>query len=361
MKRFLSLSILLLVMASCAAWAQVDIKPAVATEAVEVDADDPAIWVNRRDPAQSLILGTDKGGAEIKGALYVFGLDGKIRQKIAGLDKPNNVDVEYGFRLGDRRIDIAVLTEANARRLRVYEITPAGRLIDISGDRTVVFSGEPRDQTRPMGISLYKRPGDGAVYAIVSRALGPTNGYLAQYLLKDDGSGKVEAVQIRRFGGFSGEDCIEAVAVDDELGYVYYADESTCIRKYHADPDHPAADKELAAFGVSEYERDREGIAIYTLADGTGYVICTDQTGGNSRYLIYPREGSPGKPHDHGKALKTVRGGAQGTDGIDAVSIPLGSQFPNGILVVMNSTGRNFLIYDWRTVAQTGKPRLSTR
>ncbi len=350
MKKYLGFLVCLLVVVSAsAAQKPVDIKPAVVTEAVVHDADDPAVWVNHRNPEQSLIIGTDKGDGGSGGGLYVFGLDGKIRQKILDVTRPNNVDVEYGFRLGKKSIDIAVMTDPGSRQLRIYEISPTGRLTEISGNS--------RTQDKPWGIALYKRPRDGSIYAIVSPSSGPKEGYLTQYLLKDNRSGKVDAIVVRNFGRFSGTDLIEAVAVDDALGYVYYADESTCIRKYHADPDHPAAGKELGTFGAGEYEADREGIGIYALADGTGYVVCTDQRK-NSKYLIYPRAGIPGKPHDHGKAIKIVQGGANGTDGIEVVSASLGPKFPNGILVAMNSPGRNFFIFDWRTIAGTGKPAL---
>src|SRR2546430_8869431 len=43
--------------------------------------------------SRSLILGTNKAPAP-NGALVVFGLDGKVRQTLAGIDRPNNVDVE---------------------------------------------------------------------------------------------------------------------------------------------------------------------------------------------------------------------------------------------------------------------------
>ena len=45
-----------------------------------------------------------------------------------------------------------------------------------------------------------------------------------------------------------------------------------------------------------------------------------------------------------------VKGGADETDGIEATSVPLGARFPNGLLVVMNSVGKNFMLYDWRDV-----------
>ena len=66
---------------------------------------------------------------------------------------------------------------------------------------------------------------------------------------------------------------IEAIAVDDDLGYVYYADEDTGVRKYHADPDAPDAGRELAMFGTTGYRQDREGLGIYALPGGKGYII----------------------------------------------------------------------------------------
>jgi 3-phytase len=83
----------------------------------------------------------------------------------------------------------------------------------------------------------------------------------------------VRAQKVREFGRFSGTKEIEAVAVDDELGYVYYADEGDGIHKYHADPDHPEAARELAHFGREGFQGDREGIAIYGLAGGRGYIV----------------------------------------------------------------------------------------
>ena len=71
-----------------------------------------------------------------------------------------------------------------------------------------------------MGIGLYRRPKDGAIFAIVSPKAGPKTNYLWQYRLDDDGTGRVKATFVRRFGAFSGNGEIEAVAVDDELGYV---------------------------------------------------------------------------------------------------------------------------------------------
>ena len=359
------LSFLILGVCFCAACGSsdsspTDIAPAVQTAQVADDPDDPAIWIHPTDPASSLIIGTNKVQAP-NGAIVVFGLDGAIRQTVGGLDRPNNVDIEYGLKVGDETIDIAVATERLKGQLRVFRITRDGSGInDVTAHgQTRVFDGRAGEQAAPMGISLFRRTRDGAIFAIVAPKSGPRIGYLGQYRLEDDSHGRVKTTFVRYFGGFSGVGEIEAVAIDDSLGYVYYADEGNGIHKYHADPNHPEADKELAHFGQTGFRADREGVAIYERQDGTGYIICTDQIDGNSEYHFYRREGEPGRPHDHGRLLKIVRGGADGTDGLEATSRPLGMRFPAGAMFAMNSNGRNFLIYDWQDIASSGKQKLA--
>ena len=155
-----------------------------------------------------------------------------------------------------------------------------------------------------MGIALYRRPRDGVVFAIISPKEGPRDGICGSdptggWRRRADGSlrasfgGRFSATTLRE------ENEIEAVAVDDSLGYVYYADEADGIHKWHADPHHPDAASELAHFGRSGYRGDREGIAIYALDDGSGYIVCTDQLDDNSEYHLYPREGKPDARNYH--------------------------------------------------------------
>jgi 3-phytase len=330
------------------------IRPALSTAQVPNDPDDPAIWVNAADPANSLIFATDKMPGV--GGLYVFGLDGRLKRTIAPLDRPNNVDVEYGFALGGRRTDIAVVTERLKHRLRVYGIGADGQVRDLSPAGLPVLTGAPAPANEPMGIALYKRPGDGVVFAIVAPKTGGTTNYLWQYRL-GEANGAITATLVRRFGAFSqagavageiGE--IEAVVVDDALGYVYYADERYGIRKYHADPDHADAAKELAVIGRDGYQGDREGLAIHATANGGGYLVSSDQLPGATRLMIYARGGSARGPHDQ-PLLAAVPTGADETDGLDVTSTPLPG-FPDGLLAMMNSTPRNFLFYQWTEVAE---------
>jgi len=319
------------------------ITPVVVTEAVKWDTDDPAIWVNPVDRSQSLIIGTDK---DADGALYVFDLNGKIipERTVRGLKRPNNVDVEYGLLLGGKAVDIAVATEREANRIRVYRL-PDMVAIDHGGIE--VFTGEAARE--PMGISLYKRPSDGAVFAIVSRKSGPTEGYLWQYLLQDDGTGGVRGAKVRAFGQYSGKKEIESIAVDDQLGYVYYSDEQSCIRKYAADPDRVDAGTQLATISTQGYLEDNEGISIYAVNDGTGYILVSDQAA--NKFHLYRREGEPGNPHLH-KEVKVVDVSTNNSDGSDVTNVPLDPKYRGGCFVAM-SDNKTFQFYAWADIAGT--------
>ena len=266
-----------------------------------------------------------------------------------------------GFVLNGRPVDIAIATERLQRQLRVFRIDPAdGRLVDLGG--VPVLADQPGEAGAPMGIALYRRARDGAIFAIVAPKEGPPEGYLWQYRLTARG-GKITATFVRRFGRFSArtvreENEIEAVVVDDPLGFVYYADEADGIHKWHADPDHPDAGKELAHFARSGYRGDREGIAIYALDDGSGYIVATDQLDDNSEYHFYKREGEPGRPHDHTSEIAVLAGEADATDGIEISSRPLGPGLSQGVMVAMNSSAQNFLVFRWQDVATAVKPHL---
>lgn len=317
------------------------LKPLVVTEPVRYDTDDPAIWVNAQDPAQSLIVGTDK---DADGALYVFDLQGRVQpdKVVRGLLRPNNVDIAYGVSIGGERVDVAVVTERYAHRLRIYRLPD---MAPVDGGGIEVFAGERARDV--MGIALYTRPTDGALFAIVSRsdAYAPTQGYLHQYRLADDGTGQLRGVFTRAFGEWSGTKEIEAIAVDDALGYVYYSDENYGLRKYHADPMADDADEQLAEFGMNDFAEDREGISLYTREDGTGYILVSDQQ--VNRFNIYAREGAAGDPHRH-ELLASVALATDESDGSDLVSRSLPG-FEGGLFVAM-STDKTFQYYSVRDI-----------
>lgn len=309
------------------------IKPITVTQKTPHDTDDPAIWINPNDASKSLIIGTDK---DTDGALYAFDLNGKIIAKTDVLKRPNNVDIAYGLLIGGEKTDIAVTTERESNTIRVFSL-PDLKPIDNGG--ISVFDGEL--QRDPMGISLYTRKSDNAIFAIVGRKNGPSGSYLWQYELS--GNGKFATAKVvRKFGQYSGKKEIEAIAVDNELGVVYYCDEQFGIRKYKADPA-LNDNSELALFGQTDFKSDNEGIAIYKATATTGYILVSNQQA--NTFMVYPREGANGNANEY-PLLAEIPTSTIECDGADVTSLNLGGQFQKGMFVAM-SNGMTFHFYNW--------------
>lgn len=315
------------------------LQPVTTTQPAPHDTDDPAIWIHPTDASKSLIIGTDK---DTDGGLYVYNLEGKIVNKVLGIKRPNNVDIAYGLILNGKKTDIAVTTEREMNRIRIFSL-PDMKPIDNGG--IPVFEGEiERD---PMGVALYTRPSDKAIFVIVGRKSGPTDPYLWQYKLSDNGSGSVKAEVIRKFGKYSAKKEIEAIAVDNELGFIYYSDEQSGIRKYVADPD-AKNNNELAFFGQKDFKADNEGIAIYKKTATTGYLLVSNQQ--DNTFNVYPREGANGNPNEY-PLLAVIPTSTVECDGADVTNINLGSTYKNGMFVAM-SNGMTFHFYDWNQIQQ---------
>ena len=324
---FLILSVLLFI--SCKKQLP-EIRPTLVTEKVPHDSDDPAIWINKENPEQSIVFGTDKD--EVNGGVYAFDLNGKIikEKSITGISYPNNVDIEYGFKLNDSTdIDILMFTEREKHQIRLFSVPD---MVPLDNGGFKVFEDETdTEMKRPMGISIYRNPQTGAISTIVSRKNGPTEGYLYQYELTSDSTG-VKATLLRKFGKFSGKKEIEAIAVDDESGYIYYSDEGVGIRKYYANPS--KGNDEISLFGGEYFKDDIEGIAIATYANNTGFIIVSNQQ--DHTFNIFKRGDNA--------FVKTVNLGTLETDGCDVTTIPLGNKFPKGLFVSMND-GQDFFYH----------------
>jgi 3-phytase len=302
-------------------------------------ADDPAVWVHPDAPAKSLVLGTDK-----QGGLHVYDLDGHDLQSVGNGDRPNNVDVLYGFPLNGRPTDLAVAsTRSPARRgVTVWAIDPITRsLTDATAGPvlTVLPGGDP------YGLCTYRSAKTGRFYFFVS----DTAGRVEQYRLTDAGRGKVGAEKVRSLAFRS---VVEGCVADDELGAAYFAEERAGVWKFGAEPE--AGDKGALIARVGEHglTADVEGLALYAAAGGKGYLIASSQ--GSNDFKVYARDGD-------NRFLFTIdpKGGkiddVSQTDGLAVTSRPCGPKYPKGLLVIQDDHtpgGRqNFKLYAWEDVA----------
>jgi 3-phytase len=302
----------------------------IETSPVPGNADECAIWVNPNDSSLSTVIGNDK---KEDGALYVWDMKGKLLFQTEKLNKPVGVDLRYGMNLSEKHVDIVVCGLRSTNELKVFKIDPDLRkLIDITSLNRI-FTGFP-DST--YGISLYKRPKDGKIFAFVSCKKTEN---IHQIELFDDTQGGVGGKLVRSFGKEDQKSFVEGMCADDVRGFFYCSDETHAILKYRADPDENNNNL-VGKFALKDgIKGDREGLALYKKEDGTGYLVVSSQ--GNSTFKIYQREGN-------NLFLKTVKiKNVKKPDGIEITSLPILPDFPTGLFVCHNDKYTNFALIDW--------------
>lgn len=306
------------------------------------DADDPAIYVHPTNSSLSLVVSTLKDGG-----LAVYDLNGEVLQTILPGDpgdvRYNNVDLLYGFNLGGQSVDLAVASDRENDTLAIFQINPTTRqLTDITADGFTesIFGVDDGEQTA-YGLATYTSTISGKSYVFVSQR---ETGNVAQLELFDNGSGEISATPVRTLtlpvpeGGEPEDAQVEGMVADRELGYLYVGQEKVGIWKFAAEPS--GGNTGLLIEGVkpngSNLEADVEGLTIYNADDGKGYLLASSQ--GDSTFAVYSREGN--NKYLGNFVVGEVGGidAVEESDGADVVNVPLGSQFPSGLLVVQDGS-----------------------
>ena len=283
-------------------------------------ADDPAIWRHPTDPARSVVIGNDKGGA-----LEVYDLQGSRIQRLTG-GFFGNVDVLPGVRTGRGTVDLVVTYRAG---LRVYAMDPASRQLRNVTDAS---SGSIPTPAGGEGLCLYRSPEDGAAYAFSNTR----DGHVSQFALTDaDRDGEVEGREVRSWDVGSE---IEGCVADPGTGQVFISEENVGIWRYGAEPEDSTSRRTLVDDLVSRgghLSADVEGLALVDQGEGAGYLLASAQApyGEDNDYVVYERR----SPHRFVRTFRVVAGpavdGCSHTDGIAALAADLGPAFPEGLFV----------------------------
>ena len=296
-------------------------------------ADDPAIWVNLDDPSSSLILGTDK-----RRGLAVYDLAGNELQFIER-GRLNNVDVRSNVSLGGSETALAVATNRTTRSLDVFEVSAEGE---------VSFRLEqPLDLEDPYGVCMM-RADDGSAVAFVNGK----NGDYQQWQLTRAGE-----LAPQHMGSFTLQSQPEGCVVDDGAGLLYAGEETRGVWVMPADASRADEMTLIDSTDNGPLVADVEGMAVYHQSEDRSYLVVSSQ--GDDSFAVYHIE-------DSNRYLGSFRvdddpevqiDGVQETDGLDVTAYALGSQFPQGLLVVQDGKNRhprenqNFKLVDWREVA----------
>jgi 3-phytase len=307
--------------------------PAVGSSRDEDAADDPAIWIDRADPSQSRIIGTDK-----KGGLYVYDLQAHELQFVqAGL--VNNVDLRDGFQFADGMAPIVVASDRDDQTIAVFRFDTTTR--QLQPQLAAIPSGFPE----VYGICLFKTP-SGAMHVIATSALGAVK----QWELTASASG-ISAMEVRSFDlGSVAEGCV----ADDVTGSLFIAEENVGIWRLAADPALGDMRVAIDRTGEGHLTSDVEGLAIYDGPNRSGYLVASSQ--GSSQFAVYER--SEDNAYVGSFTIGSGNGidAVTGTDGLEITSVSMGPDLQGGLLVVQDDENtepnepQNFKLVPWTAV-----------
>jgi myo-inositol-hexaphosphate 3-phosphohydrolase len=285
-------------------------------------ADDAAIWVDRRDPARSLVIGNDK-----QGALEVYGLDGTRVQRITTATTFwGNVDRRSGVTIGGTTRDLVVAYNAG---IRTFAVDPATRHLESVGDGTGVIDTDAGE-----GLCAYRSAVSGDLFVfVVTRAGG-----VQQYLLHDaDGDGLVQGTLVREFSmGSESEGCV----ADDGNGRLFVSEEDVGLWRLGAEPDAGSARVLVDAVRPQgSLSSDVEGVTLARTGPGAGYLIVSAQNvaqPSRSYFAVYDRH-----TEDYLWSFRIGSGasadGCERTDGVAVYAGDLGPAFPRGMFVCQDN------------------------
>ncbi len=306
-------------------------------------ADGVAIWVHPTDRSQSLIIGADPS----KG-LGTFDLRGELVEVVNfGGGGAGEVDVRYNFPLNGEKIPIVVSGNNKKNTIRIFRVNSATRLLEeITGTRAALG-------INAYGCCLYRSSKTEKYYVFVTSR----EGLIEQWELFDNGKGKVDARRVRAInildGSQPGESPkTEACVADDELGWVYMAQEVECnIWRYGAEPDQGSQRKLMdhAKIGAKD---NVEGLAVYHAGKGAGYLVASIQ--GSWKYKVYDRANDNRYIGTFDLTKADGTGAVQSHDCIEITHVNLGRGFTKGLLVTQNGNnegGKHYQLVPWQSIA----------
>jgi 3-phytase len=300
-------------------------------------ADDPAIWVNKKHPQKSVVIGTNK-----QQGLFVYDLQGREVQHF-NTGKLNNVDVRYGVQLGKKVVDIAVATNRDDNSLAIYTIDPKNGKLGFSGSVAT-------DLEEIYGFCLYQNA-NGITYAIPNGKSGEFQQIELSVTIDQKAQPVWQGKKVRRFFVKSQP---EGCVADDKNQRLFVGEEDEAVWTIGAEPS-AGTQVELVLRAGDLLVADVEGMGIYQ-GKNKSYLVVSSQ--GNNSYVIldalapYKIRGVIKIDLDAEQAID----GVSETDGLEVTHANLGGAFSEGLLVVqdghkvMPETPQNFKYVSWEKI-----------
>ncbi len=292
-------------------------------------ADDPAIWVNKNNPSNSIIFGTDK-----KSGIYSYNLQGQ-ELSYTNLGRINNVDTrsmnlgddenvsDFTFLFGSNRtlgsVDLWVFEDNKTRQKLKNNLWEVPSKPSFRGKSNIIV----------YGICAGIDPKYGLV-AFLTEDTGPR---VEVWNLTDNG---LDLITTFNNGGES-EGCV----YDDFNRTLFISEEEVrgVLKAYRLDDSFDFSEPYIVDSREGQIGGDPEGVSLYKTSNNSGYLILSSQ--GDSKFNLYDRN----YPYDY---ITSFRIGSSkridnvtDTDGIETINFKLSDEYPEGIMIAQDGLNKD--------------------
>ncbi len=294
-------------------------------------ADDPAIWVNKSNPSNSIVFGTDK-----KSGIYSYNLQGQ-ELSYTNLGNINNIDTRTINVGDDENVSDFTFLFASNRTLG-------------SVDLWVFEDNEIRQKLKNNSWKVPSKPSfrgksDIIVYGICA-GIDAKYGLVA-FLTEDTGP-RVEVWNLTEDGlnlittfnnGGESEGCV----YDDQNRTLFISEEEVrgVLKAYRLDDSFDFSEPYIVDSRDGQIGGDPEGVSLYKTPNNSGYLILSSQ--GDSKFNLYDRNYPYGYITSFRIGSSKSIDNVTDTDGIETINFKLSDEYPEGIMIAQDGYNKDGL------------------
>ena len=294
-------------------------------------ADDPAIWVNKSNPSNSIVFGTDK-----KSGIYSYNLQGQ-ELSYTNLGNINNIDTRTINVGDDENVSNFTFLFASNRTLGsvdlwVFEDNEIRQKLE---NNSWEVPSKPSFRGKSDIIVYGICAGIDAKYGLVAFLTEDTGPRVEVWNLTEDGLNLITTFN----NGGESEGCV----YDDLNRTLFISEEEVrgVLKAYRLDDSFDFSEPYIVDSRDGQIGGDPEGVSLYKTPNNSGYLILSSQ--GDSKFNIYDRN----YPYDYitsfrigsSKSIDSVTD----TDGIETINFKLSDDYPEGIMIAQDGYNKDGL------------------
>jgi 3-phytase len=297
-----------------------------------------AFWAHPTDLAQSLIIATDDNFG-----ITTYDLDGLEVERLE-TGTVAGIDVRYSFPFSDELVSLVAVGVKDASEIIFFTVD--------AESRELAQIGTIETAAAHTGLCLYFSYITGNHYLFNTAE----DGTVEQFVLGDDGNGGIQATLARSFNvGSETEGCV----ADDQQGHLFLGEVAVALWRYDAEPEPSFPRRIIDAVGLGNITEEIKGLALYTAADGEGYLLAADES--SDQFFVYERSGDQAFVGAFTVGANSEIDEVNAPNAMDVVNLALSDLYTNGLFITAddeNSTAdgesedNNYKLVAWDAIAE---------